>query len=107
MDLDDLDAESSAERDEVPAAVVAAAAAAAAPAIPSLAEENKDPRNKFLLELFLFSVVSEREGKTAGKCKTTSWRMLKLTPLHKLSSPTHLIESIHFVSVRDRNLDEA
>ena len=61
MDLDDLDAESSAERDEVPAAVVAAAAAALA--IPSLAEENKDPRNKFLLELFLFSVVSEREAK--------------------------------------------
>lgn len=78
MGEDDLDAESSAERDEVPAAV-AAAAAAAAPAIPSLAEENKDPRNKFLLELFLFSVVSEREGKTAGKCKTTTWRMLKLT----------------------------
>ena len=55
MGEDDLDAESSAERDEVPAAV-AAAAAAAAPAIPSLAEENKEPRNKFLLELFLFSV---------------------------------------------------
>ncbi len=66
MGEDDLDAESSAERDEVPAAVVAAAAAAA-PAIPSLAEENKDPRNKFLLELFLFSVVSETRRQNSRK----------------------------------------
>ena len=65
MGEDDLDAESSAERDEVPAAV--AAAAAAAPAIPSLAEVNEDPRNKFLLELFLFSVVSEKRRQNSRK----------------------------------------